>query len=256
MPLRIAHATRLLGIGVIAVIFMTCAWLGYSQLLPYVQERLSGDVTVTIPEGMTAIEIDRVLAEQGITPAGSVLAIAQRDDLEGYLFPDTYRFQPASDPEAVVRRLRQTFEQKAAPLLPADEAEAMETLIVASLLEKEVPDPAERRIVAGIIEKRREAGMPIQLDATICYLKQLASSTESCYPITRIDLTIASPYNTYLYRGLPPGPIGNPGVGALTASLEPQASPYWFYLSDPETKRTIFSQTNEEHNANRAKYLE
>lgn len=228
------------------------AWQRYA---PLVRERMSGDVSVTIPEGMTAIEIDQVLAEGGVTAPGAVRAIAERDSLEGYLFPDTYRFRPGSDPEAVVRRLRETFDQKAGPVLAGNPAKAQETVVIASLLEKEVPDPVDRRIVAGIIEKRREAGMPLQLDATVCYLKELASSTQHCYPITAVDLTYASPYNTYLYRGLPPGPIGNPGVGALTAALDPQASPYWFYLSDPATSRTIFSRTNEEHEAAKDRYL-
>lgn len=255
MQLRTAHATRLLVLCVLAVLIGTGAWLGYRALSPLISEWWSGDVTVTIPEGLTAIEIDTLLAEKGITPAGSVIKIAAREELEGYLFPDTYRFRPDSDPEAVVKRLTDNFEVKAAPLLTSPDWEPAEILTIASLLEKEVPDPADRRIVAGIIEKRIKEGMPLQIDATICYLKELASSTAPCYPITRVDLTIASPYNTYLYRGLPPGPIGNPGVGALTASLEPQASQYWFYLSDPATTRTIFSRTNEEHEANRARYL-
>lgn len=235
-----------------AVVAVARAW---HEIAPRVRERLAGEVTVTIPEGLTAIEMDRLLAEEGITPAGAVRSIAERDELEGYLFPDTYRFRKHSDPEVVVRRLKATFEQKARPLLSEDPAIARETVIVASLLEKEVPDPADRRIVAGIVAKRREARMPLQLDATICYFKQLASSTRACYPITAVDLTYASPYNTYLYRGLPPGPIGNPGVGALTAALDPQASPYWFYLSDPATGRTVFSETNEQHEAAKERYL-
>lgn len=222
-----------------------------SRLAP----RLAEDVTVTIPEGYTAAQIDELLAGKGITSPGAVAAIAARDGLEGYLFPDTYRFRPDTDPEAVAKRLRATFDQKAGPLLPEDPAEARDAVIVASLVEREVPDPADRRIVAGIIEKRLKAGMRLQVDASICYQKQLASSSRPCYPITSVDLTSDSPYNTYLYRGLPPGPIGNPGVGALTAALDPQASPYWFYLSDPATSHTIFSRTNEEQEANRTKYL-
>lgn len=234
---------------------MAGVWFAFGTVMPLVMEKLSGDVTVTIPEGKTAIEIDAILAGEGITRPGAIVAIAERDGLEGHLFPDTYRLHPVSDPEAVVRRMREAFELKAAPLLPDDPEDARDVLIVASMLEKEVPDPADRRIVAGIIGKRIEAGMPVQIDATVCYLKQLASSTAPCYPITGVDLTIRSPYNTYLYRGLPPGPIGNPGVGALTAALDPQASPYWFYLSDPATSRTIFSRTNEEQEENRARYL-
>lgn len=213
------------------------------------------DITVTIPEGVTSFEVDRILADAGVTTSGAVTAIAERDKLEGMLFPDTYRFQAHTDPERVVRRLVATYQQKAAPLLAADVGRVEHHLIVASLLEREVTDERDRRIVAGIIEKRLAAGMRLQIDATVCYAKKVAQPGSPCYPITSVDLTNRSPYNTYLYRGLPPGPIGNPGVGALTASLHAEASPYWFYLSDPATGRTVFSVTNDEHNANRARYL-
>lgn len=230
--------------------------MGVRYGVPLVRGLLNPEVTVTIPEGVTAAEVDTLLAKAGVTPAGSVLAIAERDAREGYLFPDTYRFHPDSVPEDVVARLVATWEEKAGPLLAGSPGTALEELTIASILEREVRDPDERRVVAGIIKKRLDAGIPLQVDATICYLKKLEEPGSPCYPIRAVDLTIRSPYNTYLYRGLPPGPIGNPGIGALTASIGAQASPYWFYLSDPATSRTIFSATNEEHERNRSRYLD
>ncbi len=253
--MRIDRAIRLLVVAGATVLFLVGVSFALDRLAPRIAARFDRDVTVTIPEGYTARQIDALLAEKGITPAGSVTAIAVRDELEGYLFPDTYRFKKGTDPEAAVRRLRETFDLKAGPVLPADPVKAREAVIIGSMLEREVPDPADRRIVAGIIKKRLEIDMRLQIDATICYQKELTAGIAPCYPIMAVDLTSDSPYNTYLYRGLPPGPIGNPGVGALTAALDPQASPYWFYLSDPATSRTIFSRTNEEQEANRAKYL-
>lgn len=256
MPLRTAHATRLLVAGLIVTLLIGGgAFAAYRYIGAALRSFENHDITVTIPEGITAQEIDAILASSTITQLGAVAAIAERDHLEGYLFPDTYRFLPGTDPEVVVKRLRATFDEKMGPLLVGDKNAANELLIVASMVEREVPDPADRRIVAGIIEKRLAAHMPLQIDATVCYAKKLAAPGESCYPITSVDLTNRNPYNTYLYRGLPPGPIGNPGVGALTAAIEAEASPYWFYLSDPATSHTIFSKTNEEQNRNRAKYL-
>jgi UPF0755 protein len=251
-PLRTAHVTKLF-VAIVAIAIL--AGLATYLAIPKIRTLLNPEVTVTIPEGVTAREIDAILAGAGVTPAGSVAAIAERDEREGYLFPDTYRFHPDSDPEAVVARLVATWEEKAAPILDGQPGDVRDHVIVASILEREVPDPADQRVVAGIIEKRLEAGMPLQVDAAICYIKALESPGTPCYPIFAVDLTNASPYNTYLYRGLPPGPIGNPGASALSASIDAQASPYWFYLSDPATSRTIFSATNEEHERNKDRYL-
>lgn len=254
--MRTARATKLLLVLIALLALLGAAGLFTARVVvPAVRQWLNPEVSVTLPEGLTAGEIDRILADAGIVPEGSVLAIAERDQREGYLFPDTYRFHRDTDPEEVVARLVATFEEKAAPILADMPAGARRAVIIASLLEREVPDPADQRVVSGIIEKRILEGMPLQIDATLCYVKKLESLDSSCYPITSVDLTNASPYNTYLYRGLPPGPIGNPGASALRASIDPQPSPYWFYLSDPATSRTIFSATNEEHERNKDRYL-
>ncbi|OGY99166.1 MAG: hypothetical protein A3G64_00450 [Candidatus Liptonbacteria bacterium RIFCSPLOWO2_12_FULL_60_15] len=219
-------------------------------ILSSLREGANREVAVTIPEGVTVREIDGIMAEAGVTPRGRIIEIAEARKLEGRLFPDTYRFFVPSEPEDVIARLTLTHEQKALPILLLEPARAYENLILASLIEKEVPDSEERRIVSGILRKRLKAGMALQVDASICYVKK-----GPCHPVTANDLTQDSPYNTYRYKGLPPGPISNPGTDALRAALDPIASPYWFYLSDPKTQKTVFAKTLDEHRQNRVKYL-
>ena len=218
-------------------------------------------IVIKIPEGATVYEVDAILSSAGITEPGAVVMLAKGD--EGRLFPDTYHLLPDTPAAEVVEILKDNFEAKLGPMLKTS-SDATTTLILASLLEREVPDLNDRRIVAGIIEKRIAGKMRLQVDATVCYWKKMQAFAAgfrdypfpSCYPLTAIDLAASSPYNTYSNNGLPPGPIGSPGVSAVQAALAPLASPYWFYLSDPKTKQTIFSRTFDEHRLNRARYLE
>jgi UPF0755 protein len=210
--------------------------------------------TVTIWEGATIYDIDATLSSVGVLKKGAF--IASSTALEGYLFPDTYRFFVGSTVGDVIDAMRKNFEAKAAPLLPTDPKEAERVLIIASMLEKEVPEPKDRQLVAGIIEKRLSADMPLQIDATICYIQQMrVSGVTPCYPLKTLDFQFESDYNTYLRRGLPPHPISNPGTEAIQAARAPLHSPYWFYLSDPATDHTIFAVTLDEQNRNRVKYL-
>lgn len=202
---------------------------------------------ITIREGSTVSEINKLLEESGILVGKSL-----SPELEGYLFPDTYEFFLDSSVEVVSAKLTENFNGKIKSLFGENitEEDIRRFVIIASLIEAEVPHPEDRKIVAGIIEKRIALGMPLQIDATICYIKG-----DPCLPITDDDKKIDSPYNTYLYGALPPGPIGNPGLDALEASKNPQTSPYLYYLSDPDTGVTIFASTLDEHNSNVVKYL-
>ncbi len=216
------------------------------------------EVEVRIPDGASVYLIDKILSDAGVLPAGEFwgYVFSLPEKAEGKLFPDTYRFFLESSPEEVFRKMNENFREKALPVLENGPEKMEENLILASLLEKEVPDGDERRVVAGILRKRLTAGIPLQVDATVCYVKQrLNQSYVPCYPLTDSDLKIDSAYNTYLAKGLPPGPIGSPGLEAIRAAMEPVESPYWFYLSDPATGKTIFAKTLEEHAANRARYL-
>ena len=199
--------------------------LGSSLLLAYALTREEAPkATITIPEGATVAEINDFLEQEG------VLAEGLSRDLEGYLFPDTYEFFVPSSPEVVKAKIEENFNRRVRAVLPQGISEAglKEVLIKASLIEREVPDSSERKVVAGIMEKRLAANIPLQMDVLP---------------------------ETYRYTGLPPRPIANPGIDAIISAMNPQESPYWYYLSDPATKKTIFSKTLDEHNANIVKYL-
>jgi UPF0755 protein len=212
---------------------------------------------VTIPEGSSVYDVDEILGEARVLKPGDLVAYAKTSVVEGMLFPDTYEFGVPESAKDVVDTMTENYKKKALPILLSSK-KPDEDLIIASILEKEVVSTEDRRIVAGIIKKRLKADMPIQIDATVCYAKRAAAadfSGSNCYPLTALDFKLASPYNTYLHEGLPPGPIGSPGVDALQAAVTPEDSPYWYYLSDPESRRTIFSKTLEEQSLSRARYL-
>jgi len=198
-------------------------------------------IKVTIPEGFTVKQIEKLL---GLKLPGT--------DLEGFLFPDTYQFPPRVTGEEVVKKMRDNFEKKFSPYrneVSGAGLTTFEIITMASLIEKEVKTKEDKRLVSGILWKRRNHNIPLQVDATINYItgkKTIKVSIEE----TKID----SPYNTYRYLGLPLGPICNPGLESIRAAVNPEDSDYWYYLSIPEGE-TIFSKTLEEHNIAKAKYL-
>ncbi len=242
----------------------------------------ANEATVTIPEGSNIFQIDAILGRALVIKPGALIALqgsGADGDLEGTLFPDTYNFYTDSSAAAVVKTMQANFIAKAAPVLaaagegpadavPAPGSPAWRTLVIASILENEVRTQTDQELVAGILLKRLKAAMPLDIDATVAYANLMAEYASSTAPSgvsvapsssllvpSSLDFKIKSPYNTYLYEGLPPGPIGNPGVSAITAALHPQSSPYWYYLSDPSTGETIFAKTLDEQTSNRVKYL-
>ena len=234
------------------------ARMSANEILTYLENGKNAEEIVRVLDGATIFETDRVLADAGVLKKGTLIAFAKKstEPLEGKLFPDTYRLFRDADVATVVEKLTARFHEQADAILDADSRNRERNLILASLLEKEVPDIEERRVVAGILLKRVAEGMPLQVDASVCYAKEIAAQADvRCYPLTALDMQAPSPYNTYQHKGWPPGPIGSPGVSALTAAMDPVESPYWYYLSDPKTSRTIFSITLEEHTKNRVRYL-
>lgn len=224
--------------------------LGFTSLalkLTFQKPSETPRVIITIPEGVTVSDINGILQENRIL-GSSTLPL----ELEGYLFPDTYEFFLDSSPEVVKKKFEENLDSKILELFPGgiSKEELREVLTIASLIEREVPPSDDRRIVSGIIRARLDAGIPLQIDASLCYIKE-----KPCLPITEGDKKNDSLYNTYLHRGLPPGPIGNPGLDAIVASVNPQGSPYLYYISDPETGRTVFATSLDEHNSNVVKYL-
>ncbi len=215
----------------------------------------SGEIEVMILDGASVYDIDILLSRKKVLPAGFLVSFAMKNDTEGKLYPDTYKFSEHSTVKAITDKFLKNFYVKAEPALNQDPANYKKNLILASLVQREVSDENDSRIVAGILKKRLSTGMKLDVDATICYLKKVINGQFNCYPLSPEDFKIESPYNTYLHIGLPPGPIGSPNVSAINAVMNSQPSPYWFYLSDPKTGKTIFAKTLDEQSANRRIYL-
>lgn len=217
------------------------------------------NITVVIFPGETVKDIDKKLAEAGVIEEGELINFQNSGkSLEGYLFPDTYKFSPYTPIDKIVKEFFNNFEKKVQPILAKSNENPYNALIVASLLEKETPFSRDRRIIAGIINNRLRLNMPLQVDATVVYAKcngRFTTCPTASRQLSKKDLNIGSPYNTYRYRGLPPTPIANPGLDAVKAAVNPVATDYLFYISHPRTQRTIFSRTLDEHNRNRIKYL-
>jgi UPF0755 protein len=179
--------------------------------------------------------------------------------LEGYLFPDTYYIseQRTANNEQeignIIRKILTNFDEKLSSELrqeiTSQNKTIFEIITMASLLEKEVRTIEDKKIVSGILSNRLEIGMPLQVDATIAYItgkKETKISLE--------DLKIDSPFNTYKHKGLPLGPIANPGFESILAAIYPEENEYFYYLSTPQGE-TIFNKTLDGHNRDKAKYL-
>lgn len=207
---------------------------------------------ITLPEGITIKEMAGIFSKQ-IPNFDRQDFISNSTNKEGYLFPDTYFFYPTAKTDNVLELLQNNFDAKIKPFLPeiARSGHSLNDIVtMASIIEGESAKGQERPIVAGILWKRISKNMPLQVDATFKYILNKKSSD-----LTLTDLKIDSPYNTYIHRGLPPGPISNPGISAIQAALNPVASPYYYYLHDD--KGQIHYATNfEEHKANKKKYLQ
>lgn len=174
--------------------------------------------------------------------------------LEGYLFPDTYRFFKTATATEVRNKLLKTFDQKVPSDFRARSATIgrsfYDVLIMASILEKELTKPSDRRLAADLFWRRLDAGMALQSDATVNYV-----TGKSALQPSLDDTKVASPYNTYQNVGLPPGPIANPGRDAIEAALNPTPNEFWYYLTDPGGA-AHFAKTYAEHVANKTKYLQ
>ncbi len=224
----------------------------------------TGEQAITILEGWTIDDIDTRLTEMQLIEAGEFRLCSFNCEfdydfldndrsLEGFLFPDTYFIEPATfNVEGLINTLLSTFDQRFTPEMRAD-AEAAgrsirETIIVASMIEKEVRTADDIPIVSGIIWKRLDADWMLGIDATLLYV-------QDDNVLTAADLAEESPYNTRINTGLPPTAISNPGLASLQGAVYPELSPYWFYLTTLDTGEVIYAESNEQHAANKAKYL-
>ena len=178
----------------------------------------------------------------------------QRANLEGYLFPDTYRISKDGSAQEIVHKMLINFDKKMTPEMRAEIKRQKKTIYeivtMASVIEKEVRSIYDMKIVSGIFWNRIKNGQALESCATLAYILGV---NKAQYSIE--DTKAASPYNTYAYRGLPPGPIANPGLNAVMAAIYPEDTNYNYFLSDPTTGQTIYGKTLKEHNINKYKYL-
>ena len=242
--------------------------------------------TVVVPEGWTMFDIASELERQGLSSKADFLRVARdpslvRDiaprapSLEGFLFPSTYQFSRNTTPQEIaatmVRQFREEWRkvrENAPPTAALDPVSnrrsaartnhsppaplsAEQLVTLASLVERETPQPPERPIVASVFYNRLKLGVPLQCDPTVQYALDLAGKPAP--KVTPEDLHLASPYNTYLHRGLPPGPIANPGDASLRAVVNPAHTKYLYFVAN-DAGGHFFSSTLEEHNRNVARY--
>lgn len=200
------------------------------------------DLWITVPEGWRSEEILEYLGEQGF----NVQAANWQND-EGHLFPDTYLIPKKDSAEKLRVLFTKTFAQKA-------DGVSGEALIMASLIEREARKESDRPLVASVLMNRLQAGMALDVDATVQYALGKPGNWWK-KDLTVDDLKVKSPYNTYLNPGLPPGPIANPGLSAIKAAQNPAQTDYLFYLTDKQGTMH-YAKTLQEHNANVAKYLQ
>lgn len=248
--------------------------LGQSFNIPQIVGMLTigkiipSEIQVTFPEGFSLAQIKARLIENGIQSAefldGEEIGdfqvqykflkgVVPQAGLEGFLFPDTYRFEREVKKEEVIKKFLDNFDKKLLPSwreeIDRQNKSLYDIVILASIVQQEAVNEQEMSLIAGIFWRRLEIGMPLESDVTVNYVtgKKLRQPTLA-------DIKAQSPYNTYLHQGLPPGPICNPGAAAIEAAIYPQSSDYLYFLH-PLGKPAVYSQTLEEHNKNKARYL-
>ncbi|MGH9475709.1 MAG: endolytic transglycosylase MltG [Terriglobales bacterium] len=195
-------------------------------------------IPVTIPEGYNRFDIARELEQKGLAAAAAFLAATAspapiRDldpeavSLEGYLFPATYHISPHTPVERIVAMMTNRFRQEVRHDQPAN---VHRWVTLASLIQKETAVPAELALIAGVFDNRLQRGVPLQCDPTVIYAALLANAYTGS--LHAADLKRASPYNTYVRAGLPPGPIANPGRASLEAAQHPDQTDYLYFVSN------------------------
>lgn len=239
------------------------------------QEANFDEIELTLVEGWRAEQIAEYLTEEGIMDGQAFLAFARDGtaidhnitfdkpgghSYEGYLYPDTYRLPVRAKPEDLIIRMMDNL----ATRLPANAIELAgqnglsfyEVLILASIVEREAVVPSERAVIADVYLNRLEEGMFLRADPTVQYAMGYQPAADQWWktPVTLEEYeAVDSLYNTYLYPGMPPGPIANPGIESIIAVLQPADTPYLFFVACGGDGAHIFAETFEEHDANVAR---
>ncbi len=231
------------------------------------------EVGIKFIEGISNNEIDAELVKSGLIGEGEFINFDKNIEqaflseyefledkpkeagLQGYYFPDTYIYYNNSPIEDIVKKMLDNFDLK----LTSDLREEIkkqnktifEVIILASIVEKEAGNKEDMGKIASVFQNRLDIGKALESDATINYITN-SGRVRSTYE----DLKIDSPYNTYKYAGLPPGPISNPGIEAIKAAIYPEKTDYLFFLTRKDDGRAVFSKTYEEHLINKKKFLD
>ena len=237
--------------------------------LEVIDKLARGDVyviAVTFPEGLNIFDMAKIFESHGLGTADAFLQAARdpssvkdldpaAKDLEGYLFPETYSVPRRADASKLVRQMTSRFEHVFTPDLrqaaAARHLSVRETVTLASIVEKETARPDERPVVAAVYTNRLRIGMALQCDPTVIYALLRAGGFSG--NLHHADLMVDSPYNTYRYPGLPPGPIASPGRASLEAAVHPADADYLYFVSRNDGSHE-FARTLEEHNRNVQKY--
>ena len=215
-------------------------------------------IKIKIIPGMTLKDVEKLFSDFNLKinlenyklkdfPELNLQNIFGKDtSLEGFLFPDTYEFLENTPEKEIITKILKNFQKKALPLIEKSE-NPYQVLIIASLLEKEIIPFEDKLIASDILWRRLKDNQKLEVDATIVYAK-CKGYFYFCQErqITKKDLNLQNPYNTYLFKGLPPTPIANPAQESLIAAVNPKSNEFYFYLTTKEGK-TIFSKTLEEH---------
>lgn len=232
---------------------------------------------MTIPEGWRAEEIAERISAKGLGSADQFMTfvrtgrvdlqvLASRPSgatLEGYLFPDTYSTDAKTSADSIALRMIQQFDTRFTPeMRQKTQARGLtihQMVTLGSIIEREAVVPSERPTMAGVFYNRLKLGMNLDTDPTVQYAITTVDRTSPVKygwwktDLTQQDLEVDSPYNTYKYPGLPPGPICDPGLASLTAAVEPESNDYLYFVARPDGTHA-FARTLAEHNDNVAKY--
>jgi len=230
------------------------------------------EVRITLPEGRRLEEDAAAAATAGIGTAEAFTQLADHPDpswnydfladlpkgasLEGFLFPDTYQLPASPQAADLIKRQLDDFQRRVTPdvrqQIASQNHKLYDTLIVASIVEREAKAPEERPLIAGVYWNRLKRGMGLFADPTVQYA---VGKPGNWWPnLSANDLKVNSPYNTYIKQGLPPGPICNPGLASIQAAANPQGDYLYFVAKNDGSGQHAFARTLDEHNANRAKY--
>ncbi|HXK34009.1 MAG TPA: endolytic transglycosylase MltG [Dehalococcoidia bacterium] len=228
---------------------------------------------VVIPEGRRAEEVARILADAGVVTADAFMAALAKsqyrqaflsqvpgDSLEGFLFPAAYEFSRQTSPQEAVDTLLRGFDENVASTLQVEgqPLSLYEVVTLASIVEREAVVPEERPIIASVFLNRLQAGIPLQADPTVQYAIAADPANVEQFGywkqgLTLEDLQFDSPYNTYVYPGLPPGPICNPGLSSIEAVVRPASTAFLYFVARDDGTH-VFAETLEEHLANVERY--